>query len=122
MRRVGEALWLVGSAVIVLVVFGFFVGSAKPAPSNAVFFADDSAHEYLSPPCLVEQGADTAPSTRYREVRRRELPAGYRPNAECRDDGGFLQEDRSLTGHALQRLGVLDSLRSRWNADGTWRW
>ena len=33
-----------------------------------------------------------------------------------------LQDGRSLTGHYLEKIGILTPLRSRWDKDGTWNW
>jgi hypothetical protein len=45
-----------------------------------------------------------------------------RPDPECRDDSGFVQEGRSLSGQLLEAAGLLTAQKSRWNADGSWNW
>jgi hypothetical protein len=44
------------------------------------------------------------------------------PDPDCRDQGGFLQDDRSMSGMFLEWIGLLSSIKSRWNPDGTWNW
>lgn len=123
-ERAGALAAVVLSAVGLLLVAGFLVQSSRAAPRNALLYLDAATGEYLSPPCLSDGVVpdNALEDPRYRRVRRWELPRGAHPNAECRDDDGFLQPGRSLTGTLLERVGMLDTLPSRWNADGTWRW
>ena len=59
----------------------------------------------------------------YRQSRAAEArKLNYAPDKKCQDAGGFSQEQRSISGNYLVRLGLLPPLPSRWNADGTWNW
>jgi hypothetical protein len=104
---------------------GFGIRSMKGAPPHAMLYVDDARRTYASPPC-VTSGSIEADMTGRRVTHAQARTLGYRPDDECRnydaEGGGFLQEDRSLSGHALQWLGVLGPLPSRWNPDGTWNW
>ena len=44
------------------------------------------------------------------------------PDPDCRDQGGFLQDDRPMSGMLLEWFGLLSPLKSRWSPDGTWNW
>lgn len=99
-----------------LLLLGFGVGSSKAMPRNALILLDHQDRTYLAPVCVPN-------ASRYEEaVAARADELGYRPEPECREKGAFVQDGRSLSGLALQRLGLLGPLRSRWNGDGTWNW
>jgi hypothetical protein len=114
-----------------LLWIGFCIGSTYVTPKHALVLCDEREKYYLAPSCVdawSERGERT-------EAERILLPyslqtmtvgearkAGYKPERTCRDQGGFTQEGRSLTGDLLERIGILPKLKSRWNADGTWNW
>ena len=79
---------------------------------------DSGRKLYLAPPCVrVENWASFSEMT---IGTARGLK--FSPEPKCRDDGGFTAEGRSLTGMALEKLGVLGPRASRWNTDGSWNW
>ena len=43
-------------------------------------------------------------------------------DGECRDQDGFVQVDRSMSGLLFERAGLLPPIPSRWNDDGSWNW
>ena len=85
-------------------------------PDNAILLVDRTRGVYLAPPCV--EAPERYVQLSAAEARRR----GLRPEPNCRESGAFGQEDRSLSGALLQRLGLLGPIPSRWNADGTWKW
>jgi hypothetical protein len=96
---------------------GFFIVPTRTMPDHAIVLLDDQNHIYLSPRCAQPEKRE------YRVARAAEArKLKYEPDKLCRDAGGFSQDNRSLTGNFLVRLGLLPPLRSRWNADGTWNW
>jgi hypothetical protein len=48
--------------------------------------------------------------------------AGYKPDTDCVNSSGFVQDGRSLTGKLFEKIGILDPLTNRWNDDGSWNW
>jgi hypothetical protein len=105
--------------IVVLLVFaGFGIGSSKVAPEYALVFVDASQNTYIAPPCLAREKWVLYPQLTIEQAHKLKL----NPEPKCRDDGGFVQEDRSLTGVMFEKLGLLSPLQSRWNADGTWNW
>ena len=46
--------------------------------------------------------------------------AGLKPDPTCRDAGGFTQDVRTPSGMLLEKIGILDPLKPRWNKDGSW--
>jgi hypothetical protein len=103
--------------LIFVLLAGFFIVPTRDLPDNAVVFLDDRNHTYLSPGCAKQDW------TLYRQSRAAEARRlQYEPDKKCRDAGGFGQENRSLTGNFMARLGLLPPLANRWNPDGTWNW
>ena len=102
--------------LIALLCLGFFIGSSRGMPEYAHVFVDDKARTYFAPACVERR-----PGLRFTTAREaRNLK--YRPDRKCKNEGGFIQDDRSLTGHLLQKIGILKPIPSRWNPDGTWNW
>ncbi len=96
---------------------GFFIFPTRDMPDNAIVLLDDQNHTYISPKCANQEKKD------YRVARAAEArKLKYEPDKKCLDQGGFRQDDRSITGNLLVRLGVLRPRPSRWNPDGTWNW
>jgi hypothetical protein len=96
---------------------GFCLTPNRTMPDNAVVLLDDQTHTYVSPGCANKEKKDYRPA---RAAEARKLT--YEPDKTCQDAGGFRQEQRSMSGNFLVRLGMLPPLPSRWNPDGTWNW
>ncbi len=118
MRSSSFARNLIAAAGVVAAFFalGFGIGSSQSMPRNAVVLLDHRGRTYLAPPCVRDsRGYEEAIAAQAYEI-------GYRPEPECRDQGRYLQDGRSLSGLLLEKIGVLRPLTSRWNPDGTWNW
>lgn len=118
MRASSLARNLIAAAGVVVAFFvlGFGIGSSHSMPRNAIVLLDHRGRTYLAPPCVRDSsGHDEAIAGQADEM-------GYRPEPACRDQGGFVQEGRSLSGLLLEKMRVLRPLTSRWNPDGTWNW
>ena len=119
LHRVTEAI----KVALILLGLGLFlglgIGSDRSMPRNAVVYLDHNSRQYIAPPCAEarEYARLLATSNASEAYLLR-----YAPEPECRDDGSFIQDDRSLTGSLLQKVGVLGPIRSRWNPDGAWNW
>jgi hypothetical protein len=96
---------------------GFFFIPTRTMPDNAIVLLDDQNHTYLSPVCAKQE------KQKYRTATAAEAQKlNYAPDKKCQDLKGFIQDNRSITGNFLARLGMLPPLPSRWNPDGTWNW
>jgi hypothetical protein len=96
---------------------GFCLTPTRSLPDNAIVLLDDQNHTYVSPGCAKQE------KTAYRQARASEARRlNYEPDKACAAAGGLRQEERSMSGNFLVRLGVLPPLPSRWNPDGTWNW
>jgi hypothetical protein len=116
MSRIRNSLQLAGAIAAVVFVAGLSIGSTRSMPPNAVVFIDPTSKKYFAPTCISD-------ASRLRAATADDAhQLGYQPDPECRDNGSFVQEDRSLSGFALQRLGVLRPIANRWNDDGSWNW
>lgn len=107
-------------AVIMLLctlLAGFFIFPTRAMPDNAVVLLDDQTRTYVSPGCAKQEKGE------YRQATAAEAhKLNYKPDKKCQDAGGFRQDNRSLSGNLMARLGMLPPLPSRWNPDGTWNW
>jgi hypothetical protein len=112
-----------------LLLLGLSIGSTVTMPDYAIVFLDDENKTYVALPCVDEWR--NRPSTTFAVVRR--ATAGearrlnYQPDGNCRDEGGFVGEGRSLAGMVFVRLGLLPPLPQWWDApyrteDGTVVW
>lgn len=90
----------------------------KGTPGKVYVFIDRAQGEYMSPACVPTQQWATTDRLLMRQASQLHL----RPNDKCRDVSVLIQEGRSITGIFLEFIGVLPSLKSRWNADGSWNW
>ena len=106
---------------LIMLLFTFLAGfcfvPTRTMPDNAVVLLDDQNRTYVSPIYANQEKKD------YRPARAAEAQKlNYKPDKKCADAGGFRQEQRSMSGNFLVRLGLLPPLPSRWNPDGTWNW
>ena len=116
MEKVFLAIKVAAALIGVLLMIGLGIGSLKGMPDYAKVYVNDAAKTYLAPPC-------TKTTTGLRVITAGEARRlGYRPDRKCRDEGAFMQDDRSLTGTLLQTIGILKPIPSRWNEDGSWNY
>lgn len=101
-----------------LVYFGFGIGSSEIMPQNAELYLDHSMRLYISPPCVAYKDRAQLSLATVAEARK----LAYQPEPKCRDEGGFTQDGRSLSGRLFEWLGVIGPLPARWNLDGSWNW
>jgi hypothetical protein len=107
----------VGLMIVFTLLAGFFIVPTRTMPDNAIVLLDDQTSTYLSPKCAKPAEKE------YRLGRAEEArQLNYQPEKNCRAAGGFSQENRSMTGNLLARLGLLPPAPNRWNPDGTWNW
>jgi hypothetical protein len=96
---------------------GFFIVPTRTMPDHAIVLLDDQNRTYLSPACAGKE------KKKYRLSRAAEArKLKYEPDKKCRDEAGFTQDGRSITGNFLEKMGLLPAWPNRWNADGTWNW
>jgi len=88
--------------LIFTLLAGFFIVPTRTMPDNALVLLDDHNHTYVSPSCAKREKKE------YREARLSEArKLNYEPDKNCRETGGFSQNNRSLTGNFMARLGML---------------
>jgi hypothetical protein len=115
-EKLSLAIKFAAALIGVLLMIGLGIGSSKGMPDYAKVYVNDTAKTYLAPPC-------TKNNSQFRLVIAGEARTlGYKPDEKCRDEGAFMQDDRSLTGTFLQTIGVLKPIPSRWNEDGSWNY
>jgi len=120
MPRLIKTVLSINLTLVIVIIFIFFGGlgikSSKTVPSNALILLDDENRTYISPPCTTQY-------FKYRlSILSEARSLEYRPDPQCRDAGGFVQEGRSLSGMFLEKFGILKPLPSRWNENGNWNW
>lgn len=116
MRRRWDLVKMILAGVGVLLAIGLSIGSTRVAPPHAIVYIDASAGVYYAPPCLRSK-------TNYDiSTLQAARNGGYRSDRQCRNQGGFVQDGRSLTGGLLEAIGILSEKESRWSPEGRWRW
>lgn len=113
---------------IILLFIGFGIGTTSGCPDHTLLLVNRDTKEYYAPPCIMTEGYDNvdkirmfAMLTNLTVLTDKELKGkGLKLNADCRDEGGFVEEGRSLSGGLLEKIGLLPKFKSRWNDDGTW--
>lgn len=106
------------AAILVLCAIPFGISGQKFAPGNVLVYADPVGKVFFTPGCLSPERVNSLlPSTLGEAVQH-----NFNLDSKCKDQGELFQEDRSLGGSWLQKIGILRPLKSRWNSDGTWNW
>jgi hypothetical protein len=111
-------LWAAASVGAAAALFGagFLISPTIDAPPGALVHVDAASKTYLAPVC--RQISSALGVTTLENARK----IGLSPDAGCVEQGGFVQKGRSLSGQALENLGLLAPLPSRWNPNGSWNW
>jgi hypothetical protein len=116
MGKLFLAIKFAAALIVILLMIGFGIGSSKGMPDYAQVYVNDAAKTYLAPPCMKATAS-------FRIVTAgKAITMGYKPDGKCRDEGAFMQNDRSLTGTFLQTIGFLKPMPSRWDKDGSWKY
>lgn len=116
MKKISLAVRFAVVLLGVLLLIGLGIQSSKTTPDHAIVHVNDASKTYSAPLCTQTKGKlRIATAAQARKM-------GYSPDPECRDQGWFVQDDRSLTGMLLQKIGFLKPLPSRWNKDGSWNY
>lgn len=108
---------LVLFCIFVFLVFG--ISTRKAPPGNAIVFVDNDTHTYIAPPCVTAQ-KDWRHYSRMTLDQAEKLD--LKPNTACNAHKVFEQEDRSVGGLVLEKIGLLKPLPSRWDPNGSWNW
>jgi hypothetical protein len=87
--------------------------------SNAIVVATEKDNTYLSLPCVPDVHSN---GLKDRWIMRLEEARiiGLKPDPDCINSGGFIQEERSLSGHILELVGILSPIPRRLSPNGTW--
>jgi len=116
MEKVFVFIKVTAALIGVLLLIGLGIRSSKGMPDNAIVYVNDATKTYMAP-SLVR------PPTGCRRITAGEVRTlGYKPDQTCRDEGAFMQEERSLTGTLLQIIGILKPIPPKWNEDGSWNY
>ncbi len=122
-----------GLAIIILGLglLGTVASEVKTMPDNATLIVDTTKNVYFAPPYLeevVENNSDKAKEIEQKilngtlvkmtakDIRTKK----FSPDPECRDEGFFVQDGRSLTMGLIGKIGIIPKQKSRWNKDGSW--
>ena len=87
-------------------------------PGYAPVYLDDIAKTYIALPCMKEwqnRQSETLALVRLSKVSEA-YKLKYKPDEVCRETGAFSEDDRSLTGLLLVKLGFLPPIRHWWDA------
>jgi len=128
MKRLLRILTYVIMTPIILVVIGFFLNTTQVSPSHALLIVNEKTKEYYAPPCLMENGYDNvgiiykfANANNLTVCRRKDIVGKkLKPNPDCRDKDGLVDNGGSLSRLLFSKLGLLSPYKNRWNIDGSW--
>jgi hypothetical protein len=83
----------------------------------AAVYLDDDAKTYIALPCLKEWQNRPSQSLAFLRLApaSKAISQGYKSDATCRETGAFVEDDRSLTGLLLVKLGILSPVRHWWD-------
>jgi hypothetical protein len=115
--RVGRLFLSLLALVGMLAYLGGGVTSIVSVPGYAVVYLDDVHKTYLSLPCLDDwkrRPTQTIDTLR-QALRRDAYKLGYQMDEDCRNAGGFSEDDRSAAGLVLEKLGILSPLEHWWD-------
>jgi hypothetical protein len=96
---------------------GFGVESSVGMPGYAAVYLDDASKTYVALPCIEDwrsrRGADFAIARLSKVSEAQALH--YKLDDDCRESGGYIDDDRSLSGLFLVKLGVLPTKQHWWD-------
>lgn len=105
---------------------GLFISTTTVMPNNAQVLIDKQKNVYYAPPYVVELiSKNPNLFNKNKLVISSSITAdtfAIDPDPECRDLGYFQQDNRNYTLKTLEKIGLLEPEKSRWNRDGTWNW
>jgi hypothetical protein len=128
MAKITKILSLLLMLMVIIFCIGLGIGTVKTIPDNALVFVNETTKEYIAPPCVMKQGCDKIDEinsfaykhsirvVQYKYITGKKIT----PNEECKEQSGFMEEGRSLTGIFLENIGVLAKKETRWKEDGSW--
>lgn len=113
---------------IVLIAIGFILKTIAVCPSHALLIVNEQTKEYFGPPCLMKNGFDNvgaiykfAYSNNLTVCRSKDITSKkIKPNPDCRDQDGLIDNGGSLSRLLFERLGLMSPYKTRWNPDGSW--
>ena len=112
------------SIIAIFALLTVLIPITHVSPDHAQVYVDDLNKKYYSLPCvsiLFEEGDNNNLLDRLRLTTRKEaFSLDYSPDSNCRDNDGFIQDER-IGMIILRRIGILKN-HSRWNDDGNWNW
>ena len=105
-------------AIMALIfVAGFSIQLSVVIPGYAAVYLDDAVKTYIALPCIEDwrsrRGADFAIARLSKASEAQALH--YKLDDDCREAGGYIDDDRSLSGLFLVKLGVLPPKQHWWD-------
>lgn len=118
--KIKEVLQTIGAGIfgisVIALGIGFGGSTAMVMPDYAYVYVDVDTMHYFAPFCVPPE-ADWDYMTA-REARMLK----FTPDPDCRDQGFFVQDGRTIIGSYLERWGMLPETKLRWDEDGSWHW
>ena len=106
-----------GMLTAITFVMAFGSKSVVEMPGYAAVYLDDARKTYIAPPCIEDwrsrRGADFAVARLSKASEAKAMH--YKLDDDCRKAGGYVDEDRSLSGLLLVRMGILPPKEHWWN-------
>jgi hypothetical protein len=115
--KVATLLKAISVGAFGVLMLGFSVESSVLMPGYAAVYIDPIAHTYIALPCIEEWRTRSGSTIEIvtlgtaDEARRMH----YKMDEDCRNAGAFVDDDRSLSGLLLVKIGVLPPLQHWWD-------
>lgn len=106
--------------ILFLINIGFRITIV--APDNAKVYIDAFNSAYLSPPYVEEGYTSEQKSGLLISTKEEAEVLGCKPDPKCINAGGFINDKNGIISYALYKIGILNSLHERWDANGDWLW
>lgn len=111
----------IGAAMVIVVYLFAIIGTAEMAPAHVIVLDDARARTFTTPACATARPADAPALVRTTIGAAR--AQGHVPEPACWSSGGFLGNNSSRLEQLLETLRLdRRTEKSRWRADGSWRW
>src|SRR5258706_2597577 len=108
---------MAGLFTVITFVMAFGSQSFVDIPGYAAVYLDDASKTYIALPCIEDwrsrRGAGFAIARLSKASDAQAMH--YKRDDDCRKAGGYSDEDRSLSGLLLVRLGILPPKEHWWN-------
>jgi hypothetical protein len=111
-----ERFQMAGLFIVITFVMAFGSQSFVDIPGYAAVYLDDASKTYIALPCVEDWRSRRVGDFAVARLSKASDAQAmhYKQDDDCRKAGGYSDEDRSLSGLLLVRLGILPPMEHWW--------